>query len=113
MKIFSLVTDSDAGTFCEIYHTEDERDARCLALCADLWEDGEMPPNWRDAYSYMQNRSADWWFHLSEHDLTAHPAVMEAIATLWVCRERLVMGNYEGQELPFIEDVDTALDMLQ
>lgn len=40
-------------------------------------------------------------------------AIKEAIATLYVVKERLVMGNYGGEEDPFIEDCDTALQMLE
>lgn len=114
MKIFTLVTDSNAGTFCEVYHTEWDRDTRCYAICVDQWtpKDGLMPTNWREAYSTMQDRSAEWWLHISEHDVSAHPAVKEAVATLNVCRERLEMNDLEGEELPFIEDIDTALSML-
>lgn len=77
--IWNLVTDSDAGTFSEIYFTEAERDARCLALCADHWvaQDGPMSADWSVAYAVMQGRSCDWWFHLSEHDISDHPFVLQ------------------------------------
>ncbi|MDP2047572.1 MAG: hypothetical protein Q8K33_01580 [Cypionkella sp.] len=80
MKIWNLVTDSDAGTFSEIFYSEALRDARCYDLCADQWdaEDGPMSADWRVAYAVMQGKSCDWWFHLSEHDISGHPDLIRA-----------------------------------
>lgn len=72
MKIWTLLTDSDEGTFSQVFTTEADRDTRCFDLCKDKWdndEDGDMPQDWRAAYAVMQGRSCEWWFHLAEHDI--------------------------------------------
>jgi hypothetical protein len=72
MKIWALVTDSDAGTFCELFNAEHLRDARCMELCTNVWDsrrDGPIPDDWRTAYEALEARGCDWWVHLSEHDV--------------------------------------------
>lgn len=67
--IYSLVTDSDAGTECELFTSEADRDARCHALCADAWSEPEpMPTDWRDAWAVI-SETADWWLVVQDHEI--------------------------------------------
>lgn len=72
IKVFSLVTDSDAGTEVEVFGTEAERDARCAMICAAAWSDAgktePCPSNWRDAWETL-SETADWWLVVQDHEL--------------------------------------------
>lgn len=49
---------------------------------------------------------------LNEHYVGNHPAVSEARAVLHQCIRRLEVNDLEGEEVPFIQDCETALEML-
>lgn len=76
-KIYSLVTDSDAGTDCELFTTKAARDARCLTHCGEAWDhsDGPMPLDWEAAWEVI-SQTADWWLSVQDHEID--PAKLEA-----------------------------------
>jgi hypothetical protein len=77
IEIWSLVIDSDSGTEIEIFGTEAERDARCLAVCAAAWQDAEylepMPADWRAAWETLESDGCDFWLAMDRHTLPVQP----------------------------------------
>ena len=119
MKIWTLTTNfrDDTGTW--VKHTLEEAEAQARSEIEQVLADfnvsiedtknmttDELVAEWNDTDGYF----FEYW--IVEHDLRHHPAVREAVATLYVCQERLHMNNYEGEEAPFLQDVEHALSLL-
>lgn len=118
MNIWILNQIVDGEATSEIVFSQEEAEARAEAHYRPLWTEhmGETPYRGASAaHSVLTGEGVrdDELMWISEHKLGDHPAVKEAIATLYSSHERLEMNNYDGEEDPFIGDCETAITMLE
>lgn len=117
MKIWTITTDDDSGTNTGAYFSETEAMRVALDWCKATWERAGYGAwkdfaDWRDAYEEMYDSLTDY-LSLEEHDISEHPALKEALATLHSVKERLHMNNLDHEEDGPIEDCETAIQLLE
>lgn len=92
MNIWTLTTDSDSGTECNVFYSEAAANDAAKAFLSPIWQRHysdaasvpAMPVDWRDAWEVLSDSSEDW-LALQCHAITDHPAItraMEALAPL-------------------------------
>lgn len=119
MKLWTITTNDDDGTRTATFFTQETADSAFARMVAASWtswygEDKPMPEDAEQAYDQLSGEPGFFdQIHRDEFDLSYHPAVREARATLNVALERLQMNDIGGEEAPFIEDCETALKMLE
>jgi hypothetical protein len=71
--VWSLVHDTDGGTYCHLFGTEEERDARCSMIMAEEWSrqgrTAPLPADWRDAWEEIEANGCDFWVVLDVHEV--------------------------------------------
>ena len=120
MKIWSLAINDEYNSSFEpeIFFSEDEASEEAEAWVTAAWNNWfefeiPRPELWEDARDELEKQVGFLdYISMTEHDISDHPAVKEATATLNVCFDRLQMNNLNREESPFIQDVITALEML-
>lgn len=116
MKIWTLTTEVDYHLMISLFvtleaaerHLREFLDVTFSSYGAPF--EGDTSAEWA---ALIEDRELPIQFNIDEHDLTNHPAIREARATLGAVEERLHMNNYGGEEDPFIQDINTALEMLK
>jgi hypothetical protein len=100
MKIWTITSETQFGTFVEVVFSEGDATARAADICEGIWDgwgEGKMPPDWRDAMVIM---SAKLGFMdtllVTEHDISGHPLIAELIAE--VIRFRATHEFYARQD---------------
>ena len=92
MNIWTLTTDSDSGTDCQVFYSEAAANDAAKAFLTPIWQRHysdaasvpAMPVDWRDAWEVLSDSSEDW-LTLQCHTITDHPEiarVVEALAPL-------------------------------
>lgn len=121
MKIWTLTIETDHfGVLTAIHFTKAAADAQAVEVVTAWYErhiaaDGEPRDHtdWQESYSILCDAMGfNESISLVEHDISEHPAVKEATATLWACLARLELNDIDGEEQPFMEDCATAIALL-
>lgn len=69
--IWSLVLDNDDGTSCQLFATEAEADAACMAIMVEAWAGraDPIPATWREAWEEIEAEGCDFWVVLDWHEI--------------------------------------------
>ncbi len=119
MKIWTLTTD-ESGSQTAIHFSQESADAQAVEIvtawyerfCASDTQERDHT-DWRETYSILCDTLCFCeTLAVEEHDISAHPAVKEAEATLYSCLNRLELNDMDGEEQPFMADCHTAIALL-
>ena len=116
MKIWTVTTDDNSGTVTQVFGTAAAADAAAFAFCKEHWSDdyyGPMPATWQEAYEAMEQ--GENWLWMTEHDITAHPAINAAIEATAIAEHvlgKLGMGqlNLRTDRALIIDAYDAIAD---
>lgn len=118
MKIWTIEQFINATPHVDVCFSQADADARLdthyRAVWAEYMQDEPFPGSADEAHSFLTGQDVPdselMW--VSVRDISEHPAVKEAEATLYSCLNRLELNDMDGEEQPFMDDCHTAIALL-